>query len=192
MTDNDLELQTLCIHLGEFANIIRGPVDAADYKTYIFPLLFFKRMCDVYDEEYTLALAESNGDEDYASFAENHCFVIPEDAHRNVVRETGRYVGKAIQDAMRKLESAIARMNCFLHGVEDFEYVCGDTLTDPKLVGGDRLRQFDVVLANPEIAAQPDRSDTCVYELRAIPLAVQNDGLVRPNEALACGGGCGY
>lgn len=39
-------------HLWESANILRGPVDAADFKTYIFPMLFFKRICDVWDEEY--------------------------------------------------------------------------------------------------------------------------------------------
>jgi type I restriction enzyme M protein len=47
------------------------------------------------------------------------------------------------------MTSAIARMNLFLHGIEDFEAVRGDTLADPKLVEGDRLRQFDLVLANP-------------------------------------------
>ena len=263
------------------ATLLRGYIDAGDYKQFIFPLLFFKRMCDVYDEEYALALEESGGDEDYASFDENHRFQIPEDAHWSKVREVGKNVGKAIQDAMRKIESAntdklygifgdaqwtnkdrlpdrmlkeliehfssqtlslancpedelgvgyeylikkfaddsghtaaefytnrtvvhlmtellqpkpgesiydptcgsggmllscithlqrqkkewrnvrlygqernlmtsaIARMNCFLHGVEDFEIVRGDTLSDPKFVEGDRLRQFDVVLANP-------------------------------------------
>lgn len=88
------------------ATLLRGFIDAGDYKQYIFPLLFFKRMCNVYDEEFAIALAESDGDEGYASFAENHRFVIPEDAHWNVVRETGKNVGKAIQDAMRKIESA--------------------------------------------------------------------------------------
>ena len=263
------------------ATLLRGYIDAGDYKQFIFPLLFFKRMCDVYDEEYAQALEESGGDEDYASFAENHRFDIPEDAHWSKVREVGKNVGKAIQDAMRKIESAntdklygifgdaqwtnkdrlpdrtlkemiehfssqtlsiancpedelgvgyeylikkfaddsghtaaefytnrtvvhlmtellkpkpgesiydptcgsggmllsaithlqrqkkewrnvrlygqernlmtsaIARMNCFLHGVEDFEIVRGDTLSAPKFVEGDRLRQFDVVLANP-------------------------------------------
>ena len=263
------------------AVLLRGYIDAGDYKQFIFPLLFFKRMCDVYDEEYAQALEESGGDEDYASFAENHRFLIPKDAHWGKVREVGKNVGKAIQDAMRKIESAntdklygifgdaqwtnkdrlpdrmlkeliehfssqtlsiancpedelgvgyeylikkfaddsghtaaefytnrtvvhlmtellqpkpgesiydptcgsggmllsaithlqrqkkewrnvrlygqernlmtsaIARMNCFLHGVEDFEIVRGDTLSDPKFVEGDRLRQFDVVLANP-------------------------------------------
>lgn len=47
------------------------------------------------------------------------------------------------------MTSSIARMNCFLHGIEDFQIVRGDTLADPKFVEGDRLKRFDVVLANP-------------------------------------------
>ena len=54
-----LDLSTLEAHLWEAANILRGPVDAADFKAYIFPLLFFKRICDVYDEEIAVALEES-------------------------------------------------------------------------------------------------------------------------------------
>ena len=45
--------------------------------------------------------------------------------------------------------SAIARMNLFLHGIEDFDVVRGDTLGHPAFLEGDRLRRFDVVLANP-------------------------------------------
>jgi len=47
------------------------------------------------------------------------------------------------------LTSAIGRMNLFLHGIEDFKVVRGDTLANPAFVKGDRLMQFDVVLANP-------------------------------------------
>ena len=47
------------------------------------------------------------------------------------------------------MTSSIARMNCFLHGIEDFRIERGDTLAEPKLVKGDRLMQFDMVLANP-------------------------------------------
>ncbi len=47
------------------------------------------------------------------------------------------------------LTSAIGRMNIFLHGIEDFRIVRGDTLAQPAFVEADRLQQFDVVLANP-------------------------------------------
>jgi type I restriction enzyme M protein len=47
------------------------------------------------------------------------------------------------------MTSAIARMNCFLHGIEDFHIERGDTLAEPKFVEGDRLMRFDLVLANP-------------------------------------------
>ncbi len=49
-----ITLSQLESHLWESANILRGPVDAADFKTYIFPLLFFKRICDVWDEDADL------------------------------------------------------------------------------------------------------------------------------------------
>ena len=59
------------------ANILRGMIDAADFKQYIFPLLFFKRVSDLWDEEYHSALEESSNDLSYAEFAENHRFQIP-------------------------------------------------------------------------------------------------------------------
>ena len=263
------------------AVLLRGHIDAGDYKQFIFPLLFYKRLCDVYHEEVEQALKESGGDTQYALFAENHRFQIPEDAHWNVVRKASKNVGTAIQNAMRAIEkanpeklfgifgdaqwtnkdrlpdrmlkeliehfssltlsvtncpedelgvgyeflikkfaddsghtaaefytnrtvvhlmtellqpqpgesiydptcgsggmllswvtqlrrqgkewrtlklfgqernlmtSSIARMNCFLHGIEDFQIIRGDTLAEPKFVAGDRLQQFDVCLANP-------------------------------------------
>lgn len=260
---------------------LRGTIDAGDYKQFIFPLLFYKRLCDVFDEETNTALAESGGDADFAAYPENHRFQVPPDAHWREVRKVATNVGQALQSAMRAIETAnpdklygifgdaqwtnkdrlsdailrdlvehfstldlalgnlpedelgqgyeylikkfaddsghtaaefytnrtvvhlmteilepepgesiydptcgsggmllssiahlrrlgkewrnvrlygqernlmtssIARMNCFLHGIEDFQIVRGDTLAEPKLVQGDRLMQFDLVLANP-------------------------------------------
>ena len=51
-----LSLSELKPHLWEAANILRGPIDQADFKSYIFPLMFFKRISDVYDEEFEQAL----------------------------------------------------------------------------------------------------------------------------------------
>ncbi|EIY4985502.1 SAM-dependent DNA methyltransferase [Enterobacter roggenkampii] len=273
--------QELESYLWGAAVLLRGLIDAGDYKQFIFPLLFFKRVSDVWDEEYQSVLKESDGDLSYAQFAENHRFQIPEGAHWNDIRQAPTNVGATIQQAMRDIESAnpnmldgifgdapwtnrerlpdktlkdliehfstrvlsvanvpedelgnayeflikkfaddsghtaaefytnrtvvhlmtqllapkagesiydptcgtggmlisaldevkrsggeyrtlklygqernlitssIARMNLFLHGVEDFEIIRGDTLAEPKHIENDRLRQFDVILANP-------------------------------------------
>jgi type I restriction enzyme M protein len=101
MTQQQLEK-----YLWGAATLLRGVIDAGDYKQYIFPLLFFKRICDVYDEEHEFALAESEGDLEYASFAENHRFQVPQGAHWKDVREVTTNVGVAIQHAMREIEKA--------------------------------------------------------------------------------------
>lgn len=101
MTQKELEK-----YLWGAATQLRGTIDAGDYKQYIFPLLFFKRICDVYDEEFENALKESDGDMEYAAFAEHHHFVVPKGSHWNDVRETTVNVGVALQDAMRNIEKA--------------------------------------------------------------------------------------
>ncbi len=262
------------------ATLLRGTIDAGEYKSFIFPLLFLKRLSDVYDEERAEALADSEGDEEYADLPEQHRFQVPDGAHWADVRQQTTNVGAAIAKAMREIErvnlrlagvfgdapwtnkerlpdatlrdliehystvqlgiadvpedelgvayeflikrfaddsghtaaefytnrtlvhlmtqmldiqpgdsvydptcgtggmllsaadelrrqgkehrtlklygqernlttSAIARMNLFLHGIEDFDVVRGDTLARPAFLEGDRLRRFDVVLANP-------------------------------------------
>jgi type I restriction enzyme M protein len=106
MTNDATTLNQLESHLWEAANILRGPVDASDFKTYVFPLLFFKRISDVYDEEYATALAESGGDEEYALFPQNYRFQIPEGCHWSDVRMVTTNVGQALQKAMRGIEKA--------------------------------------------------------------------------------------
>jgi type I restriction enzyme M protein len=69
-------------------------------------LLFFKRICDVYDEEFEHAMADSNGDLEYAEFEENHRFQISKGAHWKDVRVTTVNVGMAMQEAMRAIEKA--------------------------------------------------------------------------------------
>jgi type I restriction enzyme M protein len=101
-----IELSQLESHLWGAANILRGPVDAADFKTYVFPLLFFKRISDVFDEEYAAALTESAGDEEYALFPQNYRFQIPKGCHWSDVRVVTTNVGQALQKAMRGIERA--------------------------------------------------------------------------------------
>lgn len=88
------------------ATLLRGYIDAGDYKQFIFPLLFLKRLCDVYDEEFEKALKDSGGDIAFAAFAENHRFQIPEGAHWKVVRSASSNVGSVLQTCMRAIEKA--------------------------------------------------------------------------------------
>jgi len=261
------------------AEYLRGHIYASDYKQFIFPLLYFKRICDVYDEETAQAIKEFG--EEGASYPETHRFVVPKGAHWNDVRKVPTDVGLTIQRAMREIETAnagqldeifgdapwtnkerlpdnllkdliehfssqnlsisrvpqdelgqgyeflikkfaddsghtaaefytnrtlvklmtlmldpqegesiydptcgsggmllvaalhlkeqgkeyrsvklygqdinlitysIARMNLFLHGIDDFTIMRGDVLANPKFIVRDQLQQFDVVLANP-------------------------------------------
>ena len=268
--------------LFEACNILRGPVSQDAFKEYITPLLYFKRISDVYDEETKTALELSNGDEDFASLPEQHRFVIPEGCHWDDVRQRTTDIGSAIIGAMRKIElanpmtlygvlsvfstanwsnknvfsdaklrdliehmskrrlgngdyaadlmgdayemllkkfadlskakagefytprsvvkllvrildpqpgdtvydpacgsggmlieavnhmkndaqccgaifgqeknvtnAAVAKMNLFLHGANDFNIMCGDTLRDPKILANEHLAHFDCVIANP-------------------------------------------
>lgn len=105
-TNEETTSQQLFNHLFEACNILRGPINQDEYKSYVTPILFFKRISDVYDEETQDALERSGGDEEYASFPENHSFDIPEGCHWKNVREASENVGVAIVKAMNGIERA--------------------------------------------------------------------------------------
>ena len=145
-----VDLSTLEAHLWESANILRGPVDAADFKTYIFPLLFFKRISDAYDEEIAEALEESGGDQDYALFPENHRFQIPDECHWEDIRARTTNVGQALQTAFREIEKANPRT---LYGIfGDAQWSNKERLSDALL--RDLIDHFSLLpLGNNNIQA---------------------------------------
>ena len=85
------------------ATLLRGMIDAGDYKQYIFPLIFLKRLSDVYDEERAESEALYGEGVD---FAENHRFVVPPGCHWDDIRRTPRDLGQAILGAMSQIEQA--------------------------------------------------------------------------------------
>ncbi len=87
------------------AVILRGLIDAGDYKQYIFPLVFLKRISDVYDEEHAAAV-DTYGDEEFAHLPENHRFAIPSGCRWSDVRVVTENIGAAVLRAMRAIESA--------------------------------------------------------------------------------------
>ena len=94
------------------AILLRGQIESSDYKQYIFPLLFYKRIDDVYQEEFIEAL-ELYEDDELAKKAEQHRFVIPDEVRWNVVKSTTKDVGKVLKDSLREIE----KLNPRLYGV---------------------------------------------------------------------------
>lgn len=155
MTYNKLTLSQLEQYLSKAAWILKGPVDASDFKVYIFPLLFFKRLSDVFDEEYQQALEESGGDIEYALLPEFHRFDVPEGCHWKDVRQTTTNVGLAIEKAFRGIEQANQEL---LYGIfGDAQWSNKNKLSDRLLV--DLIEHFSQYnlsnsLVEPDILGQ--------------------------------------
>lgn len=101
---NKITIDELEKYLWGSAVLLRTHVDAGAYKQYIFPLLFFKRLSDVYDEECEKIRKEYG--EEALDWEENHQFMIPDGAHWNDVRNVSQDVGKAIKEAFHAIEVA--------------------------------------------------------------------------------------
>ena len=154
-TKEKVTLSQLEQYLSKAAWILKGPVDAADFKSYIFPLLFFKRISDVYDEEWQNALKESEGDKEYASLPEFHRFIIPEDCHWRNVRETTVNVGQAIEKALRGIEQSNQAMLFGIFG--DTQWANKNKLSDHLLINLiEHFSQYTLSRANvdPDLLGQ--------------------------------------
>jgi len=103
--DDPISLDELKEFLWGAATRLRGQIDAAGYKEYIFPLLFFKRISDVYDEQFAGFAAE--GGEEYAKMqADDLAIRIPDGAHWDNVREATEDVGRRLVEAFVAIEQA--------------------------------------------------------------------------------------
>lgn len=131
MTTHRITLPELEQYLAKAADLLRGGIDQADFKAYIFPLMFFKRISDAYMEEFADALDESGGDHEFAAFAENHRFAIPEGNLWADVRNHTQNIGTALQTAFREIEKANPEI---LYGIfGNANWTNKDKLPDRKL-----------------------------------------------------------
>ncbi len=119
MWSGKLDISTLENWLWDAACSIRGPVDAPKYKDYIIPLIFYKRLCDVFEDEIK-KLANEFGSEEIAKklvYQDKKLtrFFIPEDCLWNNIMKIATGIGEKLTEALRK----IAKENPRLHGVID-------------------------------------------------------------------------
>lgn len=97
-----LTLAQLEQFLWKSADILRGKIDSSDYKKYIFGLLFYKRISDVWDEEYQKVMIEYN-DKTLAEADYNHRFQVPKDCQWSVIAETSENIGQKLNDIFDKI-----------------------------------------------------------------------------------------
>jgi type I restriction enzyme M protein len=104
-----LTLSQLETHLWRAADILRGRIDSADYKHYIFGLLFFKRLSDVWQEEFDARMAQYH-DAELAADPEEHRFHIPDGAFWHQIKLHTTDIGEHLNNAFRKIEDANLRL----------------------------------------------------------------------------------
>lgn len=148
-----ISLTELESYLWESANFLRGHIDAGDYKQYIFPLLFLKRLSDVWIEEFSENVKEYGED-----YGDHHRFTIPEGSHWKDIRETTNDVGEKIQKAMRNIEKTNERSLIGIFG--DAQWTNKDRLPDKML--NDLIEHFSKLTLSTENV--PDDELGTAYE----------------------------
>lgn len=137
-----ITLDELEKYLWQAAVDLRGQIDAAAYKDYIFPLVFFKRICDVRDEEYQ-QYVEEGGDEYAQMMIQESPIQIPDDAHWNVVFNTTENIGQALVDAFRQIELANPGKDIDGRKVGGLEGIFGD-----KAIWTNKSKMPDSIIRN--------------------------------------------
>jgi type I restriction enzyme M protein len=164
--ETSITLGELESHLWEAANILRGsPVDRTDWKSYILPLLFFKRICDVWDEEHEEMLAAYGDD-----FLDEHRFQISSASHWREVRNTSANVGTALQNALRAVETDNQQ---HLYGVfGDAQWTNKERLPDELLK--DLIEHFSALNLNNKRVTSDVMGDAYEYLIKQFADATKN------------------
>ncbi len=97
-----INLAQLKQFLWKSADILRGKIDSSDYKKYIFGLLFYKRISDVWDEEYEKIMDEFK-DESLAVADYNHRFQVPKECRWSVIANTSDNIGQRLNEIFEKV-----------------------------------------------------------------------------------------
>jgi type I restriction enzyme M protein len=129
-------------------NRLRGPVDPTDYKAYIFPLLFLKRISDYWDWEYARALQAFDGDEKLAHLEDNFRFVLPDGCHWAHVQALTENVGVELQKILQRIELANSVTLAGIFG--DVQWANKEKLPEHALM--DVIEEFSTLDLSPDSA----------------------------------------
>ena len=152
-TTSVLTAAALRSQLWNCADILRGSaVDRTDWKAYILPLLFFKRLCDVWDEETAEAVI-AFGEADPALCPEAHRFQLPNGCHWRDVRAAAANVGAVLAHAMREIERANPESLYRVFGAADWGGVNWTGTAGRAAAGG-------LAQASPGVGCRPSSGGT--------------------------------
>ena len=149
---NKVSLDILKSHLWESANILRGSIDAADYKNYIFGMLFLKRLSDVFEEEGERIERETGNKKIAWDDPDEHEFFVPEKARWDHIKTHTQNLGEILNKANEALEE---RNTITLEGVltvTDFN----DKDRLPDVVLSKLIAHFSKIRLRNEDLSEPD------------------------------------
>lgn len=138
--------QQLESRLWEAANSLRGPVDPADFKAYVFPLLFFKWVSDTWDWEHAQAVVDFGEEVSEEEEADYHRFDIPEGCHWKDFRSATSNIGVKLRRILDKLELANPSKLAGIFG--DVAWGNKERLPESSLIN--LIDTFDRLTLNPE------------------------------------------
>lgn len=151
----ELTQQELESRLWAAANSLRGPVDPADFKSYVFPLLFFKWASDTWDLEHAAAIAGFGSDLTPEIEADFHRFAMPRGCHWSDLQKVSANVGVALQKILDRLAEANPRTLAGIFG--DVAWGNKERLPEPALLNlidaFDRLTLNRTVVSNDMLGA---------------------------------------
>ena len=157
-----LQLQELESRLWSAANALRGPVDPADFKTYVFPMLFWKWISDTWEHEHAEAVADFGEDLDPEVEADYHRFVMPEGTHWREVATRTANLGSEIQKALGRIEQSNPDKLAGIFG--DAAWGNKERLPEPSLVA--LINAFNGLTLNPEVVSHDILGQAYEYLLK--------------------------